>query len=485
MTWRTPEVAGQSAVRAWNTGSAPTPSVLSVPVPDLIETERLHRMKVRDLWRAMKRQPLSFWLLLSYLLIEYVRPHQIYPSIDVLPWGKVTILGTLAALILEGRRFRVRTPATPLLLFFLAVVLASAITAYNRTVAFDYLHVMVSWVLVYFLITSLVTTEVRFILFTTAFLLYNFKMSQHAVRSWAMDGFAFRSWGATGSPGWFDNSGEYGIAMVVLLAVSGALVVSLAREWPRWKQCLAAVVPFSAAVAVIASSSRGAMLAGAVTAVWLALRSKFKLRALGGLMLVAALAWVLLPQETIDRFRLAGEDETSRSRITYFHDGVKITKEHPVLGVGYHNWFVYYTTFYNPKGQVPHNIFIQAAAELGLVGLGAFVALIVATFWVNAKTRALARQLPGNGRFHTAMSLGLDCSLIGYLVAGLFVTVLYYPFFWINLAMTVALQNATRHTLSLHARQLPSATVGSHPPHQERHGVLSGFPARRIPRRSI
>ena len=34
------------------------------------------------------------------------------------------------------------------------------------------------------------------------------------------------------------------------------------------------------------------------------------------------------------------------------------------------------------------------------------------------------------------------------MAAGFFTTVLYYPFFWINFAMTVALHNAVLHTLS-------------------------------------
>jgi hypothetical protein len=42
------------------------------------------------------------------------------------------------------------------------------------------------------------------------------------------------------------------------------------------------------------------------------------------------------------------------------------------------------------------------------------------------------------------MAHGFDGALIGYLVGGYFVTVLYYPFFWINLAMTVMLYNVTR-----------------------------------------
>ena len=45
----------------------------------------------------------------------------------------------------------------------------------------------------------------------------------------------------------------------------------------------------------------------------------------------------------------------------------------------------------------------------------------------------------------THMAYGLDGALIGYIGSGFFVTVLYYPFFWINLAMTVSLHTAARH----------------------------------------
>ena len=39
------------------------------------------------------------------------------------------------------------------------------------------------------------------------------------------------------------------------------------------------------------------------------------------------------------------------------------------------------------------------------------------------------------------MTYGFDMGLVGYLVAGTFVTVFYYPFFWVQIALIVALSN--------------------------------------------
>jgi O-antigen ligase len=123
-----------------------------------------------------------------------------------------------------------------------------------------------------------------------------------------------------------------------------------------------------------------------------------------------------------------------------------MTHDYPVLGVGYFNWLPYYQRTYGVKGQLPHNIFIQAMAEMGYSGLAAFVALIGITLAVNRRTRKRALRSP-NGRFAFFMAHSLDAAMMGFLASGFFVTVLYYPFFWINLSMTVALHEVARREL--------------------------------------
>lgn len=45
-----------------------------------------------------------------------------------------------------------------------------------------------------------------------------------------------------------------------------------------------------------------------------------------------------------------------------------------------------------------------------------------------------------DNRFSFFLAHGLDLGMIGYLVAGFFVAVVYYPFFWYEMAMIVALK---------------------------------------------
>ncbi|RLA18699.1 MAG: hypothetical protein DRQ62_13175 [Gammaproteobacteria bacterium] len=142
-----------------------------------------------------------------------------------------------------------------------------------------------------------------------------------------------------------------------------------------------------------------------------------------------------------------GDDKTSLSRFEYWSYGWEVIKDHPLLGVGFNNWlsYAYYAV---PDGvafgktELPHNIYIQVAAESGFLGLFTFLALVIYAFVLNSRTRKIAVRI--NHKFYYYMTYGFDMGLVGYLVAGTFVTVFYYPFFWVQIAMIVALHSISR-----------------------------------------
>jgi len=406
---------------------------------------RLQRLEFGAYWRFFLKQPPSFWLISLYLFFEYVRPQSIYPSLDVLPWAQWTILGCAAAAVAEGKLGKAFDAADHWLLLFAAVLIASCFTAYVPAEAFSELTIFLTWLLIYLLITRVVDSEAKFFFFYFLFLLFSLKMSQHATRSWFGHGLQFRSWGATGAPGWFRNSGEMAIQMTIFLPMSVyfalALRPHLAGLAKRWKYWVVMLVPASAGMSLLASSSRGGQLGGAAVGLWMLLRSRERVRALVLAGVVGVCAFALLPAEQRTRFTEMGEDDTSIGRITLWHNGIEIANDHPVLGVGYNNWLRYYGDHGYRSGsgsQLPHNIFVQAGAELGYTGLAAFLVLIGMTFRMNYLTRRRARRLP-DGRTFQLMALGFDAGLIGFMASGFFVTVLYYPYFWINYAMTAAL----------------------------------------------
>jgi O-antigen ligase len=189
------------------------------------------------------------------------------------------------------------------------------------------------------------------------------------------------------------------------------------------------------------------------------MKSKHKFKGLVALGVILALIYIFIPDQQLERFESAGEDETSESRIEYWKRGLALVSLFPILGVGYNNWLVAQEQIFNLYNQqLSHNIFIQCASELGYLGLLVFFLMILYTFINNSWTRKLALQYEGEkkeakARFLYYMAHGLDGALVGYLASGFFVTVLYYPYFWINLAMTVSLnaiaKKQTAHSMDV------------------------------------
>jgi O-antigen ligase len=407
--------------------------------------EDLKAIRIAAIWRFLKSQPLSFWFVCIYLMVEYVRPQLVYPAIDVIPWGQTVLILAAVTAILEQGTLRLPTVASPLILLFTAIVLASSATAYDPNLAFSNLEPFLVWVLVFLLITNVVTTEGRFLVFLLLFLLVSFKMSQHGARSWAAIGFGFRDWGVTGSPGWFHNSGEFGIQMCVFIPLSVAFVWAVRNRLSIWKLGFFLLMPITAIMSIIATSSRGAIVgAGALLVWWLAVSRRFRTMIVS--VAVIGVAYLVTPDQQLARLNTMGEDHTSETRIARWQEGIRMMNEHPLLGVGYSNWSQYRVSRDDYGGPgFSHNIFVDAGAELGYTGLTAFLLLILATVRVNHQTRRLlADRVQGRDRFLYTMAYGIDGALVGFLTSGFFVSVLFYPYFWINLAMAVSLNVAAR-----------------------------------------
>lgn len=410
------------------------------------EITDLYTLRVGTLWHAFKAEHLSFWMLCFYFFFEYVRPQSLYPAIDILPWTQIFLIATILTAIFDRSATWVSNVENRLFIVFTFIIVLSSIFAFRPSVAYDYKEVMGGWLIVYFLVITIVNTERRLLLFLLAYCLFNLKMSQHGAIGWASRGFSFASYGLIGSPGWFRNSGEYAIQMLIYGPLALAIVISLKNYWGRYKKWLFYAFAATGYMAVIGASSRGAQIGLAAVAIWFLLKQKNGFRGLLMICVVALALYYLLPEEQMQRFREIGEDKNSLQRLAYWEYGLSnVIPTYPLLGVGYHNWMDY-VSFAVSGGmgpyktvQEPHNIYIQAASELGITGLIGFILLIIYAFINNARTRVLTKNLENKLLFN--LTYALDAGLIGYLVAGSFVTVLYYPFFWVQISMIVALHN--------------------------------------------
>ena len=158
--------------------------------------------------------------------------------------------------------------------------------------------------------------------------------------------------------------------MSSVLGLSIAMISADRAKWlggvkARWFHMLTALTLL---LAIVASSSRGAALgaAGTAAAVW----AKSSKKALGLILAIALAAGVvaIIPDDNWARFRAMGSehDESGQSRLALWKAGIRMALEYPLTGVGPNNFIYVNTQHYMSEYAVAqHNVFIQAASELG------------------------------------------------------------------------------------------------------------------------
>jgi O-antigen ligase len=139
-------------------------------------------------------------------------------------------------------------------------------------------------------------------------------------------------------------------------------------------------------------------------------------------------------------------------------------KANPVVGVGGGN-FSFLVGQYQPtdfedreyqernwSGTVTHSMYFQVLSEHGTVGTLLLVFIVGAHFWTLRRVRRLARSsggLPDDVRRDAELYAGaLGGAVVGYCVAGAFLSVAYYPYLWYFSAMSVALEAAVRREVT-------------------------------------
>jgi putative inorganic carbon (hco3(-)) transporter len=409
---------------------------------------------------AVPRWDLAFLGTLGYMFIEYTRLAAMYPWLQPLQVGKVAVgAGALGLILSPGGRGSTATGSrsvdVALVCFFFASVLSACFADYPQ-LAWDQVFDTFQWCVIYFLISRSVNNSwrMRFLIFV--YLLLNFKLAQFGIRGYFADSGYGRSaefiaghGEGAGSTGFFGNQGDFGVAMCVVWPVAGSLFMGEKKKFSKYFLAVCFLVFLGA---IVVCGSRGAILAAGVVALASFLKNPKRIASVL-MVLIFGLAFIyLVPDATKNRMQSAlhpETDETATIRLNLWRAGLNMFEDHPVLGVGPANFPREYLSYHpasdrQPMMWVPHSIYIEGLAELGIAGFASLVALWWLLFRVNARTRKALRQLgqEATRSFEYRLAMGLDLALVGYMVSGAFITVLYYPHLWVLLGLCAGLHTS-------------------------------------------
>ncbi len=402
-----------------------------------------YALRIKSIWAYFRGENFSFWMICCYLFVEYVRPQSIIPALDILPWASVFVLLALVGSFMDRTVKWVKAPASKWMVAYFIVVLLSSANAQHPNISWQYLNLFYTWLVIYFLIINIVNTQKRLFIFLGIFVISSFKISLSLAITWAQRGFAFTDWGLMGPPGFFQNSGELAIQMSVFFPIAYLIAAKLKPYVSRWVFYILALMPITAAMVVLGASSRGGQVALAIQLILMFYKQLFRIKTLIPVAIVFVLIFNFLPDAEKQRFSESGKDKTSLQRLNYWRGGREMLDDYPVLGVGYFNFPSYFEAHYRhlmlyPQAQLPHNIFVQVGSELGYSGLFVYSILITKCFfWRKQQYRGMA----DDHDFLGSLPWALNISIVGFFVAGQFVSVVYYPFMWIDLALVAVLKN--------------------------------------------
>jgi O-antigen ligase len=390
--------------------------------------------------RKAKVQPEWHWyVMLACIFFEYVRPQDYFlPFLQPLRLPGILTLVATFIFFTNDKKYVLQERVFVLMLVFMFVCAETIVfspntrAVYNKTITLFW-----TYVAFVFPLFAVVTSYERYRFFFKYWIFLQTMLAIQVVMK-----------GGTG-PGsylWDENDVAMAIDMAIPYAAYMAFLPGMAKK--HRLLLLLAVLICIAGVGV--SASRGGMvgMVATIIVVLLISRRPIKNLMLAGLLVAAVIPIVLsnLPDaykadmENINN----PEDSTRDERLWSWSIGWVMFQENPIFGVGAGNYdwtnhlYAHKSPMYTPKrkimgGRAAHSLYFTLLPELGMVGVVVYVSIIswvVRRFFQYRKFFNKQENPTEEMIFYMTMLKAMLGSGVAFLVAGAFITVLYYPPYW-------------------------------------------------------
>ncbi len=283
--------------------------------------------------------------------------------------------------------------------------------------------------------------------------------SLYMIREW-MGNRGFRPGWIVGDSNFFATSAIFSIVLAFYF---------MRAEGPRWQRiyCLGCLMIMLVGTTLCAS--RGGFLGLCVAAPILAWQTKNRVRNFAVLTTLLLAFSLVLPISPLQRFLHPTYSETGSedAHQAAWKAGYRMIQTHPLGGIGL-GLFKPYMPLYSDPGEkvisLAHNMFIEVAAEMGIPALIVFVLFFASCFFSLGRIQKLPTTPPVVAGAAGAMRAGV----LGFCVAGCFVSAEYQKTMWMGLAMVpclllLAKPSESRSELAAEKLETPvgHATVGA------------------------
>jgi probable O-glycosylation ligase (exosortase A-associated) len=393
-----------------------------------------------------------FYALLFYIGNAYFRPEQ---------WEWTEVIGSLnlsyvssawlLLLTLITRQRFILTSRTGLLLLFLLHTFISAVYSDYSASSWPFWIEFLKIITITYLIVVLTTDLKRFRLLLLVIIL-GLGLEQ-ARQGWYYLLLHPGSMNMNPVPFLGDNNGV-GAGMVMLVPIIAYIAHTTPHVWIRRGYGLLIV---GCLYRALSTYSRGAFLACAAMGGVYLLRSRQKLRAIAGIVVIVTIVLPVLPDAfwaRMDTIQTYEEDDSATGRLHFWEVALAMANANPWFGVGFNAYKDAYNTYdfshgeYG-KGRSVHSSFFGVLADTGYMGFVLWMAILVSAFWSCywIQKHAARESLPVE---LTHGAVALEASLVAFVVSGSFLPGQYGEMFWHFIGITIVLQQlADQHRVAL------------------------------------
>jgi O-antigen ligase len=387
----------------------------------------------------------SYAALFLFTAILYARPAEFYPSALTASIALVVGIATLGFFIptqlsLEGN-LTARPREVDLVLLFCLTGLLSVPFAINRQEGWvEFSGTFIRCIVIFVVIVNVVRTEARLKGLIFLAMAAGIWLSVEAINDYRLGLMTVEGYRAAGrGTGIFGNTNDMALHLVTILPITVALMLGSkgAARKLIYGTCAALMI-----AAIVLSYSRGAFIGMLIVLLFIAwkLGRQRRLEIIFAVLGFASLIVLLAPDKYGSRLlsifipSLDAEGSADARRGELFRS-IYVALRHPLLGIGMGN----YQPEMSYKGLVTHNSYTQVAAEMGMVALACYVMLIVTPLKKLGQIARETFEARRHSRFYY-LALGLQASLIAYLISSFFLSVAYVWYVYYLVAYAVCLR---------------------------------------------
>lgn len=385
-----------------------------------------------------------YYGILLFFILEYVRPSSYIPALNALHLNSLVPLAVLVGSLFSANKEVslsdiLRSPNARWISFFIFLLVVSSVFADVRSHVFDVFMTVLSYCFMYIFVRKEIYDLERIKGVFKILILVNVTVGLLTPELFSGDG--QRHYIASGS--FLGDGNDFALSVNIAIPLCFFMMLEARKVLEKLVYGGILIVLI---FAIVATQSRGGILALAAVGLYLWIKSEKKALGVAGIVLVTAGIMVTAPPQFFDRMgsmTQTGEnmEGSAQGRIVAWKAAMRMAEDHPLTGVGAGHFAIKFGMEYKPEGdKVPwmtaHSNYFLILGELGLPGIIFLLMIIMTNLTAGERMLSGMKPMRAEGDItYQRMLVSLNASLIAFAVAGAFLTSIYHPHLYLLAAL--------------------------------------------------